>query len=66
MTALNFATFMGVGVIQIVTGAIVESFAPPGEPAPEIAYRTVFGGLGVALILMALIYTRTRDDRPRG
>lgn len=66
MTALNFATFMGVGVIQIATGAIVESYVPPGEPAPEAAYRTVFGVLGGALILMTLVYSRTRDARPRG
>lgn len=66
MTTLNFATFLGVAMMQAVTGTIVRTMSPADGPAPEAAYRAVFAFLGAMVLTAAVIYAaRTRDAPPR-
>lgn len=65
LTALNFCTFAGVGVLQIATGAVIEALTPTGGAVPITAYRGAFAMLGAILLVAALIYTRTTDKPPR-
>ena len=61
ITTVNFANFLGVGVIQAATGFIVDGFEPIAGHPPEIAYRTVFGVIAAILLTAALIYTRVAE-----
>ena len=67
MTMVNFANFVGIGMIQIVSGVIVGAF-PPGADgaAPEAAYRAVFGFIAVLVLVTAVLYSRTRGTRREG
>jgi len=65
LTALNFCTFAGVGVLQIATGALIEALTPAGAAVPVTAYRGAFAMLGTILLVAAAIYMRTTDKPPR-
>jgi predicted MFS family arabinose efflux permease len=65
LTALNFCTFLGVGLLQMATGAVIEALTPAGAAVPVEAYRGAFATLGLALLLAVAIYTRTTDKPPR-
>lgn len=61
VTTVNFANFVGVGVIQVATGIVVAAFPETAGHPPEAAYRTVFGMIGGLLVVAALLYGRVRD-----
>lgn len=63
LTLQNLAVFLGVFVIQSITGFIVGSFADTSHAAPEAAYRAVFGFLAVITLGAVLIYLRADDVR---
>jgi MFS family permease len=65
MTLQNLAVFLGVFAFQAATGFIVGHLQVAGEPAPETAYRCVFGFLAIATVLALLVYRHTSDIRPR-
>jgi len=66
LTALNFATFTGVGVLQIASGAIIDALTPTGADVPLDAFRAAFAFLGLVLLSALAIYARTTDKPPRG
>jgi len=64
MTMVNFANFVGIGMVQITSGLIIGAFPPgPDGVPPEAAYRTVFGFIAVTLVVAALLYSRARESR---
>ncbi len=64
-TAINVCTWSGVFLLQMGTGVILDAF-PVDEAgrSPAIAYRTMFGALAVALLLVLLAYRRVADAPP--
>jgi predicted MFS family arabinose efflux permease len=56
LTFQNLAVFLGVAVIQSVSGLIVGGFDSGGGQSPEIAYRWIFGFLAVLLVAAAAIF----------
>ena len=65
LTLQNLAVFLGVFVIQSITGFIVGSLGAAGGPAPEIAYRAVFGFLALMTLIAVAVYLRADDVRTR-
>ena len=65
LTLQNLAVFLGVFVIQSITGFIVGSFADTSHAAPEVAYRAVFGFLAVITLSAVMIYVCADDVRVR-
>ena len=61
LTLQNVAVFLGVFVIQSVTGVIVGSFVATGQAAPEAAYQAVFGFLAAVTLVAVAIYLRADD-----
>jgi MFS family permease len=62
VTMVNFATFVGNALLQLMAGPLIGLFVASG-PAPAIAYRAVFGSLAALFVLAILVYRRV-DDRP--
>jgi predicted MFS family arabinose efflux permease len=69
VTTVNMAQVLGASVLPALAGVIVGSYAGPGDgpgaPAPEEAYRAVFGMLGAGSFFGLAIYLRSKDSRPR-
>jgi sugar phosphate permease len=64
-TAINVCTWSGVFLLQMGTGAILDAFPVDAlGRSPAIAYRTMFGVLAVALVLVLIIYRRVPDVPP--
>ena len=64
MTVINFATFAGVSVMQVLSGVLVGLFpAGPDGDHPVAAYRLLFAILGATLLFAVLVYRRV-PDRP--
>lgn len=61
LTFQNLAAFLGIFVLQSVSGLIVGGFAPVEAAAPEAAYRAVFGFLAACLVIAALIFATARE-----
>ncbi len=64
LTLQNLAVFVGVFVLQALSGLIVGRFGVAGGAAPEVAYRAVFGFLAAMTTLALAIYLRADDVRP--
>jgi MFS family permease len=65
ITAINLFTWGGVFTVQVVTGAIVNSFpADALGRSPLAAYQAMFAALALALVVAVLIYRRTPDVPP--
>lgn len=64
MTLTNLFTFLGLAMMQIITGLIVGQFAAPDGSIPPQAYRLMFGFMTVASAIVILVYGRVRDIRP--
>ena len=62
VTMVNCATFVGNALLQLMAGPLIGLFVASG-PAPEIAYRVVFGSLTVLFVLGILVF-RGIADRP--
>jgi predicted MFS family arabinose efflux permease len=65
LTLQNLAVFVGVFVMQALSGFIVGAFGSPGGTAPEAAYRAVFGVLAVVTGAALLIYLRCEEPLQR-
>lgn len=66
VTTLNFATFVGVAVMQLASGVVVDAVTALAGTAtpPEAAYRAVFGFEALAVAAALLVYSRSRDIPP--
>jgi nitrate/nitrite transporter NarK len=65
ITAINLFVWGGVFLVQVATGAIIDQFpADAAGRAPEVAYRTMFAALSVALLVALLFYRRVQDVPP--
>jgi sugar phosphate permease len=65
MTTVNLAFFVGVSIMQPISGIVVGAFAPTAADAPPEAYRAVFAFLALATAAAILIYARAPDVKPR-
>ncbi len=69
VTTVNMAQVLGAAVLPALAGFIVGSFAGPGDgpaaPAPEAAYRAVFGMLAAGSCIGLAFYLRSKDGRPK-
>jgi MFS family permease len=63
VTMVNFATFVGNALLQIVAGHLIGFFVSTG-PAPETAYRFLFAVLAAVYIVAMLIYLPLPDRKP--
>ncbi len=61
VTTVNFANFVGAGVMQIITGLLIDMFEEVDGRPPETAYRTVFGVMAAIIIAAAALYSRAHD-----
>ena len=67
MSTMNFFTFAGVGVTQVLTGVVVGRFGEnAGGAHPIGAYRAVFIFLVVVLLAALALYASSRDKPPSG
>lgn len=57
ITSVNFTAFMGAGLMQVVPGVVLGLWPAVNGHPPEEAYRVVFGGIGVVLLLSLAIFT---------
>lgn len=65
IATVNTAVMLGVACMQTVSGAVVGAFELlPDGARSEGAYRTLFGGLAVVLIVAVAIYSRSQDVKP--
>jgi hypothetical protein len=65
LTLQNVAVFLGVFVMQALSGFIVGAFGSSGGAAPETAYRAVFGVLALVTGAGLLIYLRCEEPLRR-
>lgn len=65
ITTVNLGFFIGVSIVQPLSGVIVGAFAATATGAPPEAYRAVFAFLALVTIAAALVYARARDVKPR-
>ncbi|HTI86053.1 MAG TPA: MFS transporter [Alphaproteobacteria bacterium] len=63
VTMVNMATFVGNAATQLVAGPIIGLFVT-GGPAPEAAYRVVYGSLAVVFVVALMLYRSVADRRP--
>lgn len=62
---INTAVMAGAACMQAVSGVIIGLYEPlPSGARPEIAYRSLFGVMGVVMLLAIAIYSRAVDVRP--
>ncbi len=66
VTIVNLCTFIGVVTVQFATAFLMGHFAgaTPGAPAPELAYRILFGALALYGLVIGAFYFRARDVKP--
>jgi predicted MFS family arabinose efflux permease len=64
MTLINLFTFLGLALMQIISGLIVGHFARPDGGAPPEAYRLMFGFMAAVSAVVIAIYSRIRDIKP--
>lgn len=65
MATMNTSVMLGVGCMQTLSGVILGMFAPlPDGARSEEAYRTLFGFMGVVLLVALTVYSRAADIKP--
>ncbi len=57
ITSVNFASFMGAGLMQAIPGVVLGLWPPVDGHPPAEAYRVVFAGIGAALLLSTAVFT---------
>lgn len=62
VTLMNFFSIGGVGLMQVVSGILVEQSGDQADPMA--AYRALFGLYAVSLAAVLAIYLFSRDARP--
>jgi len=63
LTMQNLSVFLGVAVVQSVSGVIIGQFSTDGV-AGELAYRMFFGFLAGVVLVGLFFYVPARDVRP--
>lgn len=63
VTMVNFATFVGNALLQVVAGNLIGLFVSSG-PAPETAYRALFAVLALIYAGATLVYLPLPDRKP--
>jgi MFS family permease len=66
VTTVNLAQVVGLTILPVVTGAIVNAFPPGAAGRPEEAYRAAFGAIGLALAMGLAVYFNAKDAKPSG
>ena len=62
VTLLNFFSIFGVGLLQLVTGWVVQTNTDPLQPM--LAYQAMFATFAVVLAIALAIYLCSRDQPP--
>ena len=57
ITSVNFTSFLGAGLMQIIPGIALGLWAPVDGHPPAEAYRMVFGGIGAILLVSVAVFT---------
>ena len=65
LTLENLAVFIGIAVLQWVSGLIVGAFSSGDGPAPAAAFQAVFAFLAAATLIALLAYLPIRDVNTR-
>ena len=65
VTTVNLAQVLGLTLLPILTGAIIDHLSGGAGPAPENAYRAAFGAIGLCLSAGLLVYLHAKDAPPR-
>ena len=65
MSTMNTSVMLGVACMQSLSGMILGAFMPLADGSrSELAYRTLFGFMCVALLAAVAVYARAPDRRP--
>ena len=64
LTLQNLSVFVGVFAMQSASGFIIGELSSGTGPAPESAYRAVFGFLCGVTLVAVLAYLPIRDVNP--
>jgi predicted MFS family arabinose efflux permease len=64
ITVLNIGSMGGAALLQMAAGTIIGAFPTVNGAAPALAYRCAFAGLGLVLLLAALLYRHSGDVPP--
>ncbi len=65
MATINTSVMLGVACMQTLSGVILGAFEPGSDGArTELAYRSLFGFMGLVLIAAIAVYSRSADVRP--
>lgn len=62
VTLLNFCSIGGAGILQWVSGPVVETFASAGDP--QSVYRTLFAYYALTSLCALLVYAFSKDAKP--
>ena len=65
VTTVNLAQVFGLTVLPILTGWVIGQVSHGAMPAPELAYRSAFGSIGLCLSAGLLVYLFAKDAPPR-
>jgi predicted MFS family arabinose efflux permease len=65
VTVVNLAQVTGCTVLPVVTGFLIDQFPLQAGKVSVVAYRAVFGVIGLALATGLLAYAGVKDSRPR-
>ena len=57
ITSVNFTSFMGAGLMQVIPGIALGLWLPVDGHPPAEAYRVVFAGFGAVLLVAATVFT---------
>ncbi|MGE5540422.1 MAG: MFS transporter [Gemmatimonas sp.] len=63
VTMVNMATFVGNAATQLIAGPIIGLYVVSG-PAPEVAYRVVYGALASVFVVAIVLFRSVPDLRP--
>lgn len=64
VTSLNMAVFLGIGIFQATSGAIIRWFQQPDGSIPEHGFRVMFAFLAAMIFAALLIYRTSSEARP--
>ena len=64
LTMLALAPFLGVAVMQMVTGPILDAFVESNGLVSEAGYRWMFAFIAVTTLAAVTVYARTADAKP--
>ncbi len=66
ITSVNFTSFLGAGLMQVVPGIVLGLWAPVDGHPPAEAYRAVFGGIAAVLLVATAIFALVLHRVPAG